>query len=340
MSDQPLVSVVMAVYNEAEGVQAAIESLRHQTFTDFEIIIVDDGSTDHTWQGLSSIHMSRLRIHRNIPNRGQTASLTLGLTMASGRYIARHDAEDTSEPWRLEKQVALMETHPDLALVGTQVCWVDAENQPIRQFEYPTRHEDITARLKSKNSFAHGSVMIRRAALDAVGGYRADFRLAQDYDLWLRLAERYEVANLSETGYRMRFSIRMASVARNTEQNAYAALAHQLADERASMGQEHTELDSTVGAIAARYGRGFPFRRIERARNFIQWAGRLKWWGGLAARYAWTMWAYALLTWPFNLEVWKFVAREVRDRLQQDRQTSQSVTSSGGDDSPTAPPSA
>jgi len=276
---------------------------------------------------LSSLRMPLLRVHRNLPNRGQTTSLTLGLAMANGKYIARHDAQDISEPWRLEKQLAQMEAQPTLALVGTQVDWVDAENQLIRQFEYPTESDTIRERLKSKNSFAHGSVMIRRTALDAVGGYRAEFRLAQDYDLWLRLAEKYQVINLKETGYHMRFSTRMASVARNREQSDYAALARRLAAERAETGTEHTELASAAEAIAIPYKRGFPFRRIERARNFIQWASRLKWWGPPAARYAWTMWVYALITWPLNIDVWKFVARELRDRRQQSVSASQPVPS-------------
>jgi glycosyltransferase involved in cell wall biosynthesis len=310
-------SVVIAVYNGEESLPATVESLRAQTFLDYELIVIDDGSTDRTWDYLSQLELPRFRAHRNLTNRGQTAALNQGLAMAQGRYVARHDDEDISAPMRFERQVAFLDDHSEVALVGTQVVWVDALGQPVRRFEYPTEHDAIRERLKGKNSFAHGSVMIRREALDRVGGYREAFRLAQDYDLWLRLAGQYQVANLPETLYKMRFSAQMASVARNAEQAAYAQLARQLAAERAESGEEKTSLEVAGEQIAGRYARMNALaRRAERGRNFVVWAERLLWWGDPAAKYAWTMWNYALMAWPFDLRVWKFAAREARKRLQ------------------------
>jgi glycosyltransferase involved in cell wall biosynthesis len=312
--------VVIAVYNGEESLPATVESLRAQTFLDYELIVIDDGSTDHTWDYLSRLELPRFRAHRNLTNRGQTAALNQGLELAQGRYVARHDDEDISEPTRFEKQVAFLDDHPEVALVGTQVVWVDALSQPVRRFEYPAEHDAIRERLKGKNSFAHGSVMARREALDQAGGYREAFRLAQDYDLWLRIAEQHQVANLSETLYKMRFSVQMVSVVRHSEQVAYAKLARQLAAERAEVGKEKTSLEAAGDEIAARYARMNALaRRAERANNFINWAERLLWWGGPAANYAWTMWSYAFVAWPFNLRVWKYVAREVRKRLQSER---------------------
>jgi glycosyltransferase involved in cell wall biosynthesis len=318
---EPLpLSVVIAVHNGETSLPATIECLRGQTFLDYELIVIDDGSTDHTWEYLSGLEIPRFRAHRNIANRGQTAALNQGLAMAQGRYVARHDDEDISDPKRLEKQVAFLDDHPEVALVGTQVAWIDAGGELVWQFEYPTEHQAIQERLKEKNSFAHGSVMIRREALDQVGGYREAFRLAQDYDLWLRLAEQYQVANLPETLYKMRFSAQMASVARNAEQAAYAHLARQLAAERAESGEEKTSLEDAGGEIAARYARMSALaRRAEQSRNYVNWAERLLWWGEPAARYAWTMWSYALLAWPFDLRVWKFAARQARQRFQGDQ---------------------
>jgi glycosyltransferase involved in cell wall biosynthesis len=315
---EPLpLSVVIAVYNGETRLSATIECLRRQTFLDYELIVIDDGSTDHTWDYLSGLEIPRFRAHRNIANRGQTAALNQGLALAQGRYVARHDDEDISDPKRLEKQVAFLDGHPEVALVGTQVVWIDASGELVWQFEYPTEHQAIRERLKEKNSFAHGSVMIRREALDQVGGYREAFRLAQDYDLWLRLAEQHQVANLPETLYKMRFSAQMASVARNAEQAAYAQLARQLAVERAESGEEKTSLEAAGEEIAARYTQMSALaRRAEQSRNFVNWAERLLWWGEPAARYAWTMWSYALLAWPFDLRVWKFAAREARRRFQ------------------------
>ncbi len=312
MSDVPAVSVVMAVYNGGDGLLKTLDSLQHQTFTNFELIIIDDASTDKTWAHLSQCNLKRLRVHRNLTNRGQTASLNMALGMARGQYIARHDAEDISAPERFEKQVAYLNDHPSVALVGTQIEWVDREGEVVRRFEYPTDYPSIVKRLENKNSFGHGSVMFRREALDQIDAYRETFRLAQDYDLWLRMAEKYRAANLPEVLYRMRFSARMASVSRNTEQAAYARLARQLAAERAQCGSEQTDVDQAAQAIDRRYRRMDPIsRQVERANNMVNWAERLLWWGGPSARYAWPMWTYALMACPVHPRVWKFAARQL-----------------------------
>lgn len=323
MSKLPLLSVVMTVYNEADRLPTTLESIRRQTFTDYELIIIDDSSKDNTWQILSSIDHPRLRIHRNIPNRGQTASLKSALSLASGQYIARHDAQDSSDPDRFKKQLNYLKRHPSTALIGSQIDWVDAAGGLVRHFDYPTVHAEIVERMKTKNSFGHGAVMMRRDAFSQVGGYREEFRLAQDYDLWLRLSEKFEVANLKDTLYKMRFSSRMASVARNAEQSAYAALARQLAIERAEHGHEMSNLEEAVQPIRKRFERQNLFaRQAERGRNFINWANRLLWWGDPASQYAWPMWSYAVTAWPFNLEVWKFLARQIREQLSSPEKAS------------------
>jgi glycosyltransferase involved in cell wall biosynthesis len=319
LSEPPLISVVMAVYNEAKHLQSTLESIARQTSADFELIIVDDCSTDETWLVLNEIQHPRLRLHRNERNQGQTASLNTGIGMAAGRYIARHDAQDISAPERFAKQAAFLDAYADVALVGSQVEWIDSAGAVVREFAYPTRYEAIVERMREKNSFGHGAVMIRRAALESVGLYREAFLLAQDYDLWLRISERFEVANLSEVLYRMRFSTRMASIARNGEQNAYAALARRLAGERSAVGNESTNLDLAARAIRERYQAGGITSRIERGGNFISWADRLNWWGGAARRYASPMWWQAVTTWPFDVRVWKFAARRVRDAFIRTR---------------------
>jgi glycosyltransferase involved in cell wall biosynthesis len=317
LSDQPRVSVLMTVYNGGDGLARTLDSLQQQTFQDFELVIIDDGSTDGTWDTISRIERSRVRAHRNLNNQGQTASLNMALKLAEGQYVARQDAEDISLPERFEKQVAYLDQHPAVALVGTQIDWVDAAGRLVRHFEYPTENEAIAEQLKTKNSFGHGSVMVRRDVLEETGGYREAFRLAQDYDLWLRIAQTWQAANLPETLYKMRFSARMVSVVRNAEQGAYAELARQLAGERAAHGKEQTDVEAAGAALAAQYDRGFLARRIEQSRNYIIWAERLLWWGEPAARYAWPVWSYALGAWPFNLRVWKYLAREIRQAISR-----------------------
>jgi glycosyltransferase involved in cell wall biosynthesis len=311
----------MSVHNEGARLLPTLKSVEEQTFTDIEMIVIDDGSRDDTWQILSLVDRPHFRIHRQA-NRGQTAALNLALSMARGRYIARHDAQDVSLPERFARQVAYLEANPKTALVGAQVDWIDGAGRLIRHFDYPTGSTEIKSRLKEKNAFGHGSVMIRRAALDEAGIYREAFRLAQDYDLWLRLAEKFEIANLPETLYQMRFSARMASVARNGEQAAYAGLARRLAAERAENGQEQTDVTAAGGEIVARYARmGYLARRAERGRNLVTWAERLLWWGEPASHYAWPVWTYGLLAWPFSIRLWKFAARQLRQAISGAKST-------------------
>ncbi|MCC6904378.1 MAG: glycosyltransferase [Anaerolineae bacterium] len=316
MSDQPLVSVVIAVYNSGEtGLAPALASLQAQTLSGVEVIIVDDGSTDETPVYLAALDFPGLRVQRLEANRGQAAALNAGIRLARGRYIARHDADDISAPERLERQAAFLDANPNVALLGSQVEWLDAVGRLVRRFDYPLTHEAIAAQLREKNSFAHGSVMFRREVAEAVGLYREPFRLAQDYDLWLRLCEHAQAANVPDVLYRMRFSPGMASLRRNTEQNAYAALARQLATERSEQGAESTDLEAAAQAIRERFARmpALARRRAEAA-NYAAWADRLTWWGGDAARQAWPVWALGMRRWPFTVALWKHAARRLLRR--------------------------
>ncbi len=307
-----LVSVVLATYNSVEGLQKSINSLVKQTYQPFELIVIDDGSKDATWQYLTQLDLPRFHAHRNIPNQGQTPSLEYGIKLARGKYIARHDDADISHPTRLEKQVAFLEATPEIALLGTQTDWIVKSGKVLRHFDRPINHAEIIEWMVNKNCFWHGSVMFRKDAFEAVGGYRTAFKLAQDYDLWLRLAEQYQVANLPETLYRMRFSVNMASVRRNDEQNAYAELARRLAAERRDFGEEQTDIEVASDKITRHFCRMDPFtRRYRRGQNYVEWAERLLWWGGPSAQYAWPMWQRAVRAWPFSLRVWKFATREL-----------------------------
>jgi glycosyltransferase involved in cell wall biosynthesis len=199
----PRITVLMSVYNGARYFRASIDSILRQTFADFEFLIVDDGSTDETMQILRSYRDERIKIVRNEKNIGLTKSLNRGLVLASGEYIARQDADDISLPDRLQKQVAFMETHSGVVLLGTQAKLIDARGRRRRLTAIgcykATSSECLRWQMMFDAGFFHTSVMFRREPLMAMtGGYNERFVTGQDADLWSRLPLECEIRNLNE----------------------------------------------------------------------------------------------------------------------------------------------
>jgi glycosyltransferase involved in cell wall biosynthesis len=193
----PRVSVVMGVHNGERFLAEAIDSILHQTFADFEFIIIDDGSTDHTDDILARSSDRRLRIFRQ-SNVGLTRSLNRGLGLARGEYLARMDADDVAHPGRFEAQVGFLETHPNVVAVGTGYRQADLTRGHARDVVPPLDNASIRRAMIAGNPLCHPSVMMRKAALDAVGGYDESFRYSQDYELWSRLAQVGQLANLPD----------------------------------------------------------------------------------------------------------------------------------------------
>ena len=201
----PLVSVVLPVYNGAERVGEAIDSILRQTFRDFELIAIDDGSTeDDTASVLDTLARTsgddRLRVVHLEQNRGLARVLNHGISLARGRYIARQDHDDVSRPRRLEAQVDYLEANPRCGLLGTRAeIWIGDE--PTGQnHDHPSDNATLQFELLTGNPFVHSSVMIRNAALDAVGVYTTDDarQPPEDYELWSRVARQFDIANLPE----------------------------------------------------------------------------------------------------------------------------------------------
>jgi glycosyltransferase involved in cell wall biosynthesis len=197
----PAVTVLMSVYNGRAYLREALDSLLAQTFTDFELLIVDDGSTDGSAEIVASCSDSRIRLLRNGSNLGLTRSLNLGLHAASAELIARHDADDVSEPTRLARQVNFLTRSPETALLGTQAYYINARG---RRRDSGLWHKATTvagARFQAlfQNPFFHTSVMFRRAIVrDVLGGYDEILRTNQDFELWSRLLARFRAHNLSD----------------------------------------------------------------------------------------------------------------------------------------------
>src|SRR5207247_10391545 len=195
----PPVSVVMPVYNSAHVVADAVESMLHQTFGDFEFIIVDDGSTGSTEEILREYAAldGRIKLY-NQGNCGLIASLNRYCRVAHGKYIARMDADDISLPARLEKQFRYLEAHSEVGVLGTWIQDVDSHRHPIIEWPVPADPAVVRWFLFFGNCIAHPSVMMRRDLLERLGYYSPEALYVEDYDLWIRAAELTGVANIPE----------------------------------------------------------------------------------------------------------------------------------------------
>jgi glycosyltransferase involved in cell wall biosynthesis len=197
------VSVVLPVRDGARYLCDAVESVLAQTLADLELIAVDDGSTDETPALLAGFGDPRLRVLRQ-DRLGLVAALNRGIEAATAPYVARMDADDVSLPARLERQLAFLDAHPRAALVVPGVELVDEEGRRVGTIVLPPQDADLRRRLLLRNPITHGSVVLRRAALEQAGGYRGAHGANEDYDLWRRLAREWELAAIPELLYRYR----------------------------------------------------------------------------------------------------------------------------------------
>jgi glycosyltransferase involved in cell wall biosynthesis len=197
----PCVSVVMPVYNAAEFISASVDSILSQSFDDFEFIIVDDASVDNTPDILQKITDGRVRIITRKENGGIVAALNDGLAVASGKYIARQDADDISVRERFAKQVEVLETVPDIGIVSSWYGKIDENGKHIVDKIIPEDNESICKLLENGNCFCHGSIMFRRSLLDKSGVYRDTAGPTEDYDLWLRMLPLTKVKCFQEVLY-------------------------------------------------------------------------------------------------------------------------------------------
>jgi glycosyltransferase involved in cell wall biosynthesis len=195
----PLISVLLAVHNGGPLLDESIHSILAQTLTDFELLIIDDGSTDDSYNRAAAFKDPRIRILRNETNIGLTRSLNRGLAEARGEYVARQDADDISLPDRFAAQVQFLRANMDVVLVGTSAVRINHKGTKIGTNDLPTTHEAIRWASLVDNPFLHTSVMFRRAVVQQeCGGYDEEYAVCQDYALWNRLAAKHRVANLPE----------------------------------------------------------------------------------------------------------------------------------------------
>jgi glycosyltransferase involved in cell wall biosynthesis len=293
----PTVSVLLPVYNAGRYLAESIRSVLDQTFGDFELIAVDDDSTDSSPQILRRFARRdpRVRLVRH-ENRGLVASLNEMIGMARGEFLARMDADDVALPDRLALQVDYLRKHPDVVALGGSTHWIDERGFVFMDQRPPCDDEEIQeALLQGANCFVHPAVMMRRQAVLDVGGYDPEMKEGEDFDLWLRLGERGRLANLEDFMLKYRVHGKSLCSAAVGKHGHYARLACQNACRRRGIEQRDLPEDTWMPPdFEERFGQ-------------LQWYG----WQQFLDRRRWTALRYALhlvhLA-PRRLDGWRLLA--------------------------------
>lgn len=221
----PLISVIMSVYNDEKYLKDAVESILGQSFKDFEFIIINDGSTDSSLNILKEYEEKDKRIVLiDQENKGLTKSLNIGIKRACGKYIARMDSDDISLADRFSKQIKFLKQKKEYALVGTNIEKIDQYNNHIEYNTTKYTNNEIQYTLKYRNCFAHGSVMINRTLVKDELFYDEEFKYAQDFRLWTKIAKKHKVANLEEPLYKLRLHDSSISKEKIEQQSIYAGV--------------------------------------------------------------------------------------------------------------------
>lgn len=200
----PLVSIILPVYNRPEVVKT-INSILEQTYSNFELLIIDNASTDETIQMIKRIDDERIKIYINEVNHGQTFSLNRGISLAQGKYIARIDSDDLMIPTRLEKQVSYMESNLECIICGSNVELIDDVGVTIGKYSYCNDDDNIRFFSTFMCPFAHPAVLLRAESIKKYKlYYDLNYRMAEDYDMWVRILQYGKGHNIQEnlTKYR------------------------------------------------------------------------------------------------------------------------------------------
>jgi glycosyltransferase involved in cell wall biosynthesis len=292
----------MAVYNGEKYLREAVDSILAQSFRDFEFIIIDDGSTDRSLAILEGYAHADLRIRLlSRPNRGLTASLNEGLELARGDFVARMDCDDICLPDRFEKQVAFLKEHQEVCLVGSRVELMDPEGQPINlKPGMLLTHAEIDAALLRKGwPIVHPTIMVRYDTIMEAGRYSEEYQTNQDHDLFLRLAERDQLANLPDVLLKYRQHFESISLSKSKQQGDTVEAIVRKAYERRG-------IDSSNGILSSRPK---PMSRLDHHRNWC--------WTALAAGNVQTARKHALATltrMPLSPQSWRMVYCALRGR--------------------------
>jgi Glycosyl transferase family 2 len=222
----PVVSVVMSVFNGERFLEEAVESILNQSYREFEFILINDGSTDRSGEIMESFANKDSRLHvYHQENKGFIEALNRGCTLARGKYIARSDADDIAMRDRLTWQVEFIEKHPEVGIVGGAVEVIDSTGKTLETSVNPVDDRQIrSALLRGECPFWNSTVLMRKDAFVSAGEYRRIFTFAEDHDLFLRIADRYKLSNLTQILTKYRLHPGQMTV-RHSEQAALSLLA-------------------------------------------------------------------------------------------------------------------
>jgi len=262
MPINPFITILMAVNRDEGLLSDTINSVLTQTYSNFEFLIINDGTDNGVIDTVKEFDDSRIKLI-NIEKYGLTKSLNHGLNICEGEYIARQDGGDISYPQRLQKQVSKMVKHPNLALLGTCIKNLTKNGEYLGDTIFPDSMEMIINHIGFQNTFWHGTVMFTKKVATQLNGYREEYKMAQDYDFWLRISECYDIANLNEVLYERRvdknsislrtkkIQVKFAKIARNAHEARIKNEVENLSElekmneycEKAQVSMQHTEGD-------------------------------------------------------------------------------------------------
>lgn len=253
MKTQPKVSVIMPAYNAEAFIREAVDSILAQTYTDFELIILDDGSKDTTPKIIETYDDSRIRLIRK-ENEGVAATLNRGIQLAKGEFIWRHDADDISLPNKLHREISFLQDHPDCLLVATQAAFMTArgriawrKKQPKDQWlgKGPVKwvaFEDFDP----FSPITHGTALIRMSAFEKAGYYRTQFITSEDIDMWLRMMDFGPLAVLNDCLSLHRISGTSATAVHGWKNEFYRERAKDFWRQRQLGGPDELEIQGMI----------------------------------------------------------------------------------------------
>ncbi|VAX35716.1 hypothetical protein MNBD_UNCLBAC01-516 [hydrothermal vent metagenome] len=202
---EPIITILMTVYNGEKYLKDSIESILKQTYQDFEFLIINDKSTDNSADIINSFNDFRINIVTNDKNIGQTCSLNKGLKLAKGKYIARMDADDKAFPYWLEHQLNFIKKNPEYTVVSTKASVMDVNNRITKILNSPQSYQEIILKCLVGSPINHVGSLFKKDIILECGGYDENFKIAADYDLWSRLIRgKYKFACIDTIGVAVR----------------------------------------------------------------------------------------------------------------------------------------